>query len=115
MFQSTIMEQTGLVTKDTKMEEWIEEVVYRGRPPSGEGSDLSPGWHVIIGQQVDSPFENGVKQRRLLGPLTIAQALEMGYTLPSVLETLNTSAINEIAELKVELTELKIQYEDPQD
>jgi hypothetical protein len=85
------------------MEDWIEEFLYRGRPPTGPDSDTPPAFHVIIGQQVDSPFGDGEKQRRMLGPMTLAKAADLGHNLTGIVEGINEAAISRIDELEEQL------------
>lgn len=85
------------------VEEWIEEFLYRGRPPSGSGSALAPAWHVVIGQQVDSPFGNEEKSRRLVGPLTLDQSETLGWPLDGIIAGINGEAVKRVNELEISL------------
>lgn len=75
------------------MEEWIEEFLFRGRPPTGPGSDGPPTFHLVIGRQADSPFPGEAKQRQLLNPMTPEQADAAGWPLSKIIEGINTDAI----------------------
>lgn len=79
------------------MEEWIEEFLYRGRPPSGPGSELPSVFQVTIGQQVASPFgDDQPPIRRTIGPLTPEQAAAAGWSLTKIVKGLNTAALAEV-------------------
>ena len=82
------------------VEEWLEDFLFRGRPPSGAGAEGAPAWHVIIGQQVDSGFNDGEKSRRLIGPLTIVQAEAAGWPLARVINGVNDVAAKRVTELE---------------
>lgn len=83
------------------MEQWIEEFLFRGRPPSGPGSEMPQTFHVMVGQQVPNAFDpNEPPQRRVVGPLTPEQALDMGLDLETLIEGINAEAINQISELE---------------
>lgn len=76
------------------MEQWIEEFLFRGRPP---GSTEPPAYHVVIGQQVSDPFEPDKKTRRLLGPMTPEQAEAMGFPASALVAGINDAAVAEVA------------------
>jgi hypothetical protein len=79
------------------MEQWIEEFLYRGRPPSGPGSEQLPVFHVMVGQQAPDPiYPEGPPVRRIIGPLTPEQAAAMGLTLPDLVAGINDDAIEEV-------------------
>lgn len=90
------------------MEQWVEEFLFRGRPPSGPGREDPPTWHVVIGQQLPNAFDpNEPPQRRLLGPLTPEQAkTAFGIDLPKAIEEINTAAVERVAELESEKAQL---------
>lgn len=81
------------------MEQWIEEFLYRGRPPSGADSDKAPAFHVVIGQQVDSPFDAEQKQRRVIGPVSLEAAEQAGWTFDEIIAEMNADAIKRCDEL----------------
>jgi len=86
------------------MEQWIEEVLFRGRPPSGLGSDQSPRLHVVIGMQADDPFTPGEKVRKTLGPMDMASAIEkFGYTPAKLVAEINISLSTRISELETKI------------
>ena len=87
------------------VEEWIEEFLFRGRPPSGPDSDKAPTWHVVIGQQADSPLSPEEKVRKVVGPLSVAQAELAGWPLTRIVKDINTDAVKRIAELDVVVAE----------
>lgn len=89
------------------MEEWIEEFLYRGRPPSGPDSDKAPAFHVVIGQQVDSPFGDGTKQRRTVGPMSLEAAEAAGRTFDEIVEAMNGDAIKHCAAMDAKVAELE--------
>lgn len=87
------------------MEEWIEEFLFRGRPPSGPGSDMPREFQVTIGQQVANPFDASLPpSRRTIGPLTPAQAAEAGWPIERLVEGINAAALAELDETKARLT-----------
>lgn len=82
------------------MEVWIEEFLFRGRPPSGPGSDQPPAWHVVVGKQADSPLDPGNMVRKTFGPYSIEQAEAEGWPLPQVLAEINAEAVKRVNELE---------------
>lgn len=89
------------------MEQWIEEFLYRGRPPSGPDSAKAPAFHVVIGQQVDSPFEADVKQRRMAGPMSLEVAEAAGWTFDEIIAAMNGDAIKHCAAMDAKAAELE--------
>lgn len=89
------------------MEEWIEEFMYRGRPPSGSDSDKVPTFHVVIGQQVESPFDVTQKQRRTLGPMSLEAAEQAGWTFEAIVTGMNADAIKQCAAHEAKIAELE--------
>lgn len=85
------------------MEEWIEEFLFRGRPPSGPDSDQTPTWHVVIGQQQDSPFAGREKDRNLAGPMSPEQAEALGWPLSRLLDGINAEAVRSLNELQAQV------------
>lgn len=85
------------------MEQWIEEFLYRGRPPSGPGVDQPPAFHVVIGQQAGSPFDDGAQQRRTIGPMSLEAAEQAGWTLEGIVAALNAEAIKQCDALAADL------------
>nr|WP_295470268.1 hypothetical protein [Mesorhizobium sp.] len=87
------------------MEEWIEEFLFRGRPPSGPGSDMPREFQVTVGQQVANPFDATLPpSRRTIGPLTPAQAAEAGWPIQRLVEGINAAALAELDEARAALT-----------
>lgn len=98
------------------METWIEEFLYRGRPPTGPGSELAPDFHVIVGQQVANPFGgDDPPSRRTVGPLTPTQAAEMGYSLETLVTGINTATLSEVDRLRKIETDLRGELETMQE
>ena len=89
------------------MEEWIEEFLFRGRPPSGPGADEPVTYHVVIGQQADSPLGEGEKVRKAVGPLTPAQSQAAGWPVTRLVEEVNTQALARIDVLTGEVAVLE--------
>lgn len=89
------------------MEQWIEGFVYRGRPPSGPGSDLEPAWHAEIGEQSDHPAGDGRKTREPIQTLNMAQAEAAGWGLPEALQAINAEMIKYANELEAKVAELE--------
>lgn len=87
------------------MEEWIEEFLYRGRPPTGPDSDKAPAFHVVIGQQVDSPFDATQKQRRTIGPMSLEAAEQAGWAFEEIIAEMNADAIKQCETLQEKLAE----------
>lgn len=73
---------------------WVEEFVWRGRPP---GSAQPSGWHVVIGMISQ---DNG--KPLYSDPLTPAQAEQAGFSLAEIIKGLNTDAMQERDALRVE-------------
>lgn len=93
------------------MEEWIEEFLYRGRPPSGPDSDKEPTFHVVIGRQADSPLNPGEKVRRTV-VMTPEQAEAAGWALASIVAEINAESIKQCDALKAKVTDLESQISD---
>lgn len=90
------------------MEQWIEEILFRGRPPSGPGSEEAPSFQVTVGQQVANPFDaSQPPTRRLIGPMTPGQAEALGLSLSVLVDGINAEAINRVAELEAEVLRLQ--------
>lgn len=82
------------------IETWFEEVLFRGRPPSGPGSDQPAEYQVTIGRQVQSALDPSKYEREYVGPLTPAQALDrFGMDVAAVVAGINTAAVNDAAGL----------------
>ncbi len=91
------------------MEQWIESFLYRGRPPSGPGSELPCAFQVEIGQQVADPFDpSGPPSRRVTLPLTPEQAATAGFHLADLITGINADAIEENANLTNEIADLRV-------
>ncbi len=76
---------------------WIEEFLYRGRPPSGPGSELDATYHIILKQSVESPFgPQEAPVQRTIGPLTPEQSQAAGHPLASLIAGINAAAIQEM-------------------
>lgn len=91
------------------MDIWLEEFLFRGRPPIGPGSELPSEFHIMIGQQAPSAFNQEEFERRLMGPLTPEEVAALGLSLPDILEQIDTAALNELLLLRVERDALKAQ------
>ncbi|SMH42591.1 hypothetical protein [Mesorhizobium australicum] len=86
------------------MEEWIEEFLYRGRPPSGPGSEMPSEFQVTIGQQAPNPFDPALPpSRRTIGPLTPTQAAEAGWPVERLVAGLNAAALRDLDAAKADL------------
>jgi hypothetical protein len=88
------------------MQQWFEEVTFRGRPPEGPGSDQSSEFHITIGRQGASVLNPGEYERKFLGPLTPAQAEAMGMDVATILADINTAALNDVASLTAQVDQL---------
>jgi len=88
-------------------EQWLEEFIYRGRPPSGPDAWKPPTWHVQIGIQDDHPFVPQTKVRELSGPMTPEQAAVAGWDLPAVIAEINGQAIARANEMTAKAAELE--------
>lgn len=84
-------------------EQWIEEILFRGRPPSGPSSEEPGSFHVVIGLQADDPLSPGEKTRKLLGPMSLSTAEELGYTFEDILHGINTDVIKRVSELEAQV------------
>lgn len=94
------------------MDQWIEEFLFRGRPPSGPGSDMPVEYQVTIQQQVENPFDPSLAPtRRSIGPLTPAAAAELGWDLTTIIKGLNANALAEIEAVRAENRKLKEEKE----
>lgn len=88
------------------MESWIEEFLYRGRPPSGPDSDKVPTFHVVLGQQAPDPFDpDGPPARRLTLPMTPEQAVQAHLLLPDLVAGINAQAVIAIGLLEMQLAD----------
>lgn len=87
-------------------ETWIEEVLFRGRPPSGPGSEESPRFHVVFGVQTINPISETL-DRSLVGPVDAAVAESYGYTPLGIVGQINLEAFKRIAELEQKIEELE--------
>jgi hypothetical protein len=102
------------------MEYWLEEFTYRGRPPSGEGSESPPEYHVRIGFQQPDPFNpDGSMKRSISDALTPARAEAAGWPLSMVVKAINAetlkaldAATTEVAALREALEEKSSQVTD---
>ena len=79
---------------------WVEEVLFRGRPPSGPDSELPPRLHVVMGvQRLEEDLLNASNSRlvrQITDPLTMAQAQEaFGFTPAGLVEQINGQAFAE--------------------
>lgn len=88
------------------MEQWIEEVLFRGRPPSGEDSEKPPRFHVIFGVQETNPL-TGEKVRSFVGPVDAATAASYGYTPQGLVEAINLQAFNQITDMEAQIAALE--------
>lgn len=79
------------------METWIEEFLFRGRPPSGPGSEMPVTFQVIVGRQIESGLTPGKFERELVGPLTPEQAAAAPYNLDlgALVAGINAAAVGE--------------------
>jgi hypothetical protein len=74
----------------------LEEFLYRGRP---EGGDEPPAWHVVLLSVAD----DGLGGKSLAHKtLSMAQAEEAGWPLPTIIDAINTDALKEIERLRRE-------------
>lgn len=89
------------------MEFWIEEWLFRGRPPSGPDSEKLPSCQIIIGKQVDDPFNPGKLLRQLSNPISPDQLPEYGFSAEDLITSFNLEALKTIAQLQSELSSLK--------
>lgn len=70
---------------------FVHEFLYRGRPENGPGSG-APGWHVVIGQYIESLGRSEMELRQS-EPLTPEQAAAAGFSLPAILKAINAAAL----------------------
>lgn len=89
------------------MQQWFEEVTFRGRPPEGPGSDQPSEFHIKIGQQAASALNPGQYERQMVGPLTPEQALQIGMDVTTILADINTAAMNDVAALSAQVEQLQ--------
>lgn len=89
------------------MQQWFEEVTFRGRPPEGPGSDQPSEFHIMIGKQADSALNPGQYERQMVGPLTPEQALLIGMDVTTILADINTAAVNDVATLSAQVEQLQ--------
>ena len=87
------------------MEEWIEEFLYRGRPPSGPDSNKEPAFHVVIGTQAESPLDPTEKVRKFSPPLSLQAAEDKGWTFSEIIANLNLNLIKRVSELEAVVAE----------
>lgn len=80
------------------MAKYIEEFLYRGRPP---GSDQEPAWHVNIGDTET----NTIKQ------FNMATAIADGWSLPSIIAEINEAAVSELSAALALATQLQAEVE----
>lgn len=94
------------------VETWIEEFLFRGRPPSGPGSDAPVTFQVTIGRQVESALNPGEYERRTYGPLTPEQAATepYGMDLSALVAGINVTALDRVAELEAALSVLEEKF-----
>lgn len=85
------------------VEEWVEEWLFRGRPPSGPGSDMPRDYQVMIGWQAPSPRDPNKRDRGRDGPYTPAQAEALGHSITTLVEGVNAAAIEDVAMLTGQL------------
>lgn len=93
------------------MEQWIDEFLFRGRPPSGPGSDVPPTFHAVVGQQTPDPFGGDTPSRRLIGPLTPGEAEAMGLSLDALCDAVNGASIDHIDALQKQIAALEDERE----
>jgi hypothetical protein len=79
------------------METWIEEFLFRGRPPSGPGSEMPVTFQVIVGRQIESRLTPGKFERELSPALTPEQAAAAPYNLDlgALVAGINAAAVGE--------------------
>lgn len=87
-------------------ETWIEEVLFRGRPPSGPGSEQSPRFHVVFGVQSENPI-SGELNRNLVGPIDAKTAEGYGYTPLGIVQQINIELAKRVSELEARVAELE--------
>lgn len=85
------------------VEQWIEEVLFRGRPPSGTDSEKPPRFHVVFGVQDDDPLTPEQKVRRTIGPVDATRAAEMGYTPMGLVAEINLQAFQQIETMEADV------------
>ncbi|MEO7466912.1 MAG: hypothetical protein ABIV36_07865 [Sphingobium limneticum] len=87
------------------VEEWVEEWLFRGRPPSGPGSDMPRDYQVMIGWQAPATRDPSKLDRGVEGPYTPAQAEALGHSITSLVEGVNAAAIEDVAMLTSQLAQ----------
>ncbi|HVI28872.1 hypothetical protein [Hansschlegelia sp.] len=70
------------------MTQYVEEFVYRGRPPS---SELQPAWHVRLGSETPSAF-GGEPTIELTQPMMVTEAEAAGWPLDDILGAVAAAA-----------------------
>ena len=76
---------------------YIHEFLFRGRPNG------ATEFHVYLGAVVDDPFTGEPMDPVLNGPLTLEQAAEKGFPLPSIIASINAQALNELSAARAEI------------
>lgn len=89
-------------------DEWIEEFLWRGRPP---GSAQPSGWHIKIGKMVEIA---GKESPIVSLELPMARAAELGWELPEVLAAINSAVLAEVETRQTEIAEKDVQIADLQ-
>lgn len=93
-----------------EIETWVEEVLFRGRPANGPGSELPPRLYVVMGVQREEaslidPTQTEWK-RQLTDPMTMTQARErFGYSASGLVDLINDQAFAEVERLTEQLAE----------
>ncbi|MFY9351106.1 MAG: hypothetical protein WBL20_16325 [Sphingobium sp.] len=93
-----------------EIETWVEEVLFRGRPANGPGSELPPRLYVVMGVQREEaslidPTQTEWK-RQLTDPMTMTQARErFGYSPSGLVELINDQAFAEVERLTAQLAQ----------
>lgn len=93
------------------METWIEEWLFRGRPPSGADSDKSPRYHIVIGKQAPDPFNPDQMVRQLSAPILSEQLEEFGFSRAALIDQFNIDALDRIAELDDQVAAKDVEME----
>lgn len=79
---------------------YIHEFLFRGRPNG------ATEFHVYLAAVVADPFTGEPMAPVLNGPLTLEQAEEHGFPLPTILDVINGQALNELSAARAEIADL---------
>lgn len=89
---------------------WIEEFLFRGRPPEGPGADQPSTFHVIVAQRETSEISPSGYTDPVLRTVTPEVALsKYNLDLTTLVTGINSVAIDRVAELEGQVAALEAQ------